>query len=56
MGGVGATVEGRAVPIGSPFEDRVDGGAAGVDLEGVGEHDEDDDSGFADCGGDARAV
>lgn len=36
----------------APFEDCVDGGAAGVYLEGVGEHDEDYDGGFGDCGGD----
>ena len=36
----------------SPFEYCVDGGSTRVDLERVGEHDENDDGGFADGGGD----
>lgn len=34
----------------TPFEDVVDGGSAGVALEWVGEHDEDDNCCSADCG------
>ena len=41
---------------GSPFEHSVDARPAGMDLKRVGEHDEDDNGGFADSGADGGCV
>ena len=41
---------------GSPFKDGVDACSARVDLERVGEHDKDNDGGFADGGADGGGV
>ena len=41
---------------GSPFEHSVNACAAGMNLKRIGEHDEDDDGGFADGGTDGGSV
>lgn len=45
-------MSGVRTPRRPPFQYRVDGGSAWVDLERVGEHDENDDGGFANGRGD----
>jgi hypothetical protein len=41
---------------GAPFQTGIDRGAAGVDLERIGEHDKDDDGETADRRGGSRGV
>ena len=49
VGGVGER-------FGAEFQDGIDRGATGVHLERIGEHDKNDDGGFADCRAQRRSI
>ena len=55
-GAVAVPGQGRRGGFRTPAEDGVNGGSAGVALEGVGEHDEDDDCRPPDCCPETRRV